>query len=1203
MVRLNNSDFPLYEQDTKITILERIAYSLNTLPKYLYFPDGIPDITQLRGKNNIKVENILETITTYSSELNFTELWENIEEKIIQQNLNIMIDVLQLFIILNDSLQTSDDTIRNTMLLVLENQLESISVFSNISIHQLEDITREGEIIRDKLKIDLKNIKTKVSQQLKIFSTIQDTKQIPYTEFELERMDFELTLDIQNMSIIEIFNLIQLSSEIPFCALDKFYKILKDFTPDESWAVTIPNMIILKVLQRKLGNLGLLKDYVDIFIQEKGEGIFTIIGTLYIEQNYLSKKDILDRIFSSLNIEEYKIINIEDYNIRGAFYYPQSTLNYYVLKDLILNNSIFSSVLGVDESAKATTEKDSMYMHFFNAQIGNVKCVLTEKISHKKDTILKGKDVVKTFPYGKEYIRVRISMADNISAIKEFQNIFSRLLSIYYDEYNSIVTFYKQFIPTFAEKILKKIPDTIVLKNKDIAPEIFAVNYPSKCPKAPTIISDEDLEQNADGTYKKSLDGIFYEKDTNKMVMRYPLTEDEGFIPRNYVCNWEKHIYPGLTKKNVLSNKDLTQFLPCCYEKNHTTPNAGTSYRYYYFDEDMNITKQIIQKQFIITGRILPPKFYGLLPEDDLAKNFELFLDDDKFKMLRKGIFKTSSSILECILIALWEEKYKDFFEMDTIKEHDDYLMKLRQKMATRILATTCKQEMYDFSIEEILEILVNPKVYLDPSHFIHMLELYFDCTIYVFSRSKNKLETKLITPRHLQSYYRNKTEKRTIFIYEHWGNKSDSNIWPHCELIVQSKRGKDDETIDIFDWNSKIVNNVKYVFNKLNNNYSLNIHNEDTVFPIDHPNINFVSQSIDSYGKCRLLHFLYKNEVLGTFLITPIAPLMLPENNIWVVTPIKNDIALEIIKDLGIQITKQNVVNDISRGYTGILGNVHVTLPIEDSVPNMDIPEIEEGVGYPENNISVLEQFNKYKKLSRYITAYTFWLYSKFLHDTGKIISLETMNEFQKKYIRLIPEWNYDGSVGKIFDINNTVLLNKKQLIVKSEETLKRLMYILRINIQKIPDYYKKIVIENYYEDVTDFDKHQFQIILQGEQSIEKWITERNTKTNLHNSIQPELINPYFFKNSLIGPEIWLAQNTDSITKALEIWKIWQNSNYNTGTNIEESVEETNNYTLYSYKNNNDIIKYQVGTLQENIKIIGYKIDEEMFFTTLLPL
>ena len=390
MVKLNNSDFPLYEQDTELTILERIASSLNTLPKYLYFPDGIPDITQFRGKSNINVENLLETITIYSHELNFTELWENIEDKIIQQNLDIMTDILQIFIALNTSLQTSDDIILGTILLVLVTQLNSISIFSNVSINQLEDITRENKIIKAKLDSNLKNIKSKVSQQLKIFNTIQTTKKIPYTEFEIERMDFELTLEIENMSTIEIFNLIQLSPTIPFCALDKFYKILKDFTPDETWSVTIPNMIILKVLQKKLGNLGLLKDYVDIFIQEKDNGIFTIIGTLYIEQNYLSKTAILDGVFSSLNIHQYKIINIEDYNIRGAFYFPKSTLNNYVLKDLILNNPVFSAVLAVDESVKATTEKDSMYIHFFNAQLGNVKAVLTEKIAHKKECNIKG---------------------------------------------------------------------------------------------------------------------------------------------------------------------------------------------------------------------------------------------------------------------------------------------------------------------------------------------------------------------------------------------------------------------------------------------------------------------------------------------------------------------------------------------------------------------------------------------------------------------------------------------------------------------------------------------------------------------------------------------------------------------------------------------------------------------------------------------
>ena len=56
--------------------------------------------------------------------------------------------------------------------------------------------------------------------------------------------------------------------------------------------------------------------------------------------------------------------------------------------------------------------------------------------------------------------------------------------------------------------------------------------------------------------------------------------------------------------------------------KNYTLPNAGTPFRYYYFDEDVNVTKPGVQRQFITTGRVLPAKFYGFRP-DDLAKSFE----------------------------------------------------------------------------------------------------------------------------------------------------------------------------------------------------------------------------------------------------------------------------------------------------------------------------------------------------------------------------------------------------------------------------------------------------------------------------------------------------------------------------------------------------------------------------------------------------
>ena len=630
---------------------------------------------------------------------------------------------------------------------------------------------------------------------------------------------------------------------------------------------------------------------------------------------------------------------------------------------------------------------------------------------------------------------------------------------------------------------------------------------------------------------------------------------------------------------------------------------AGTPFRYYYFDEDVNVTKPGVQRQFITTGRVLPPKFYGFLP-DDLAKSFELFVKDDSLKILRKGIYKTSSSLLECVISAIWEETYQDFYKLNSDEKCHKYLMKLRAEMATKILASTCRQEMYDFTTDEIIEGLRNPKVYLDPSYFVHLLEVYFDCTIYIFSRPKNTLETKLIIPRHLQGYYRNKTEKRTIFIYEHWGNKADNLTMPHCELIVQSVKGKDDETTDIFNWNDNISVAVDRVFQKMNNYYSLNTHIDDIVFPYENVNIQWVSQSIDSYGKCRLLNFIYKKSIMGTILTKPIVPLLLEENNIWVVNPINNTIAMEIIRELGIQITKQNVVNYFTKGYTGILGNVEITIPVLESIPDTDIPKFEQGIGYPESNTSILDQYNKYKKLARYITEYLLWLYSKFLNETGKSISLETMLEFQQQYIEINSDWNYDGFVGKLFDMDNRVLMNNKKLVVKSEETLKRLMYVLRINIAKIPNYYKKIMIENYYKDIIDFDEYQFQIILQGENSVQKWISEHNSKNKLYNYIEPNLEIPYFFKNSLIEEQIFLAQNTNSLTKALHIWKTWKNKQYNIGNDTgDDTGDDTANYILYSYKTPTDIIKYRVGNPTQNIRIVGYKVDDRSLFTILLPL
>ena len=96
----------------------------------------------------------------------------------------------------------------------------------------------------------------------------------------------------------------------------------------------------------------------------------------------------------------------------------------------------------------------------------------------------------------------------------------------------------------------------------------------------------------------------------------------------------------------------------------------------------------------------------------------------------------------------------------------------------------------------------------------------------------------------------------------------------------------------------------------------------------------------------------------------------------------------------------------------------------------------------------------------------------------------------------------------------------------------------------------------------------------------------------------------PYFFNNNLIeNGRIFLIQNTDSILKAINISIIWKTKGYNSGNNIEIINSSIPEFTLYSYINNKNIIKYNIMGEKNNysIKIIGYKINEESFYSVLL--
>jgi hypothetical protein len=1193
MVHINGAyQFVVYDLDTQQSAINRLAAEMRTLPKYLYFTDGIPTIAQFRDEDgNIHMEDLLKVITTDNTGYNFVPIFEQVKDKLSQQKLNIREDIFTPFVAFNKTLVDADVNIQGHYVVFMQSELDKTNIFADKQ--NIDMIWKDRKRIVDGITVAIKLNRTSVEKQKNIFLQFENISDgLPYTPFELEHVNFEFTLDMIHVTIMELFNHIQLNASVPFACINNIYKILKDFMPPDEWGFSTETAIIFKVLQ-KTDLTGIkIQDFTDAVLSilgEPGQDILTVGMSLITSGQYLTRDKIIERLLSVIKgLGDIRVKTIRESRVNGVFYFPKHRMNKYVLADLIMNNPIFSSMMSIDESEKASKKKESVYIHFRHPKIGAVAANITEKISEKGDPVLRGKDVKGDFKFGTNYIRVKISSADNLKSVQAFQEMFAKFMIIYDNEYQNIVDLYRLYISDFAMIVPRPPRKVQNLKLKDIAPEVFVKGYPPKCPNPPTIIGDYEV---ADA------------EAAGKIVIRYPQNDDEGFIPRNYICDYPKARFPGL-RDNPLSNRDLVPFLPCCYTKNHED-RKGSIYRHYYHGEDLRIKVDADQQDLIITNKFVPKNKYGTLP-DDITKLFDIFDPQEGYMYVRKGVFDTKSSFLDCVMEGMYEET--EILDLQDKDEREARLYEVRNDNATAARAASCRQEMYDFTTDEIMAAIQDPDVYMDPKLFTSMLEELFDCNIYVFNRT-NIRNGQLAIPRHLQAFYKTKRRTKCVFIYEHWGSTSDHATYPRCELIVRWRigGGGEDDVAYYSTYDSKVAKGVRGVFNRMRQAYALNIEIPETEFPITNKDVKLVEQGIDSYGKCRMIRFNYKGQ-LGTLLTRPMQPLNIPEVQKWVATKLDQGTTLQFAATLGFPISGQSISRDVVKELYGVLGNVRVSIPVEDSLPIDGVPRLDKGVSYPENEISVVENYNHYKKLARYITEYTFWLFSQYLQeDSSRDMGLDTIRDFFQDNIKIVKDFEY-GHVSKIFDMDSGVMDGGK-LVLKSEETLKRLVYTLRVSLRrfrkKIREYHTRRVIENYYVDITDFDQHQFQVILQGDNSVEKWIREQKIRYNLYDSVQFGFLGiPYFFQNKLVGGQIYLAQNTDDLQKALKIAQIWLHNGYNPGENPPPASQLVQ-FTLYRYVNSKDITLFRVGGIPTplDIKMLGYKVGDHSFFTVLLPL
>jgi hypothetical protein len=1229
MVLVNGEEIPVYRFDTVDSVITRIAARENTLPKYLYFAgleNNRPSLEQLRNSStNIAVEDTFKTLTSSTDVSQLSAIIDKLPD------LDLERDLFPYYIIYNKKIKKLE-TQRE---ILGDDQFDWLTTFETRGLggESGEALWNLRHPVIQKFESELDKNRSVVESNEQSLRELDVIEPVRTSVFFPERSSLEFNLDMKLPigSILQMFNYITVNTSVPFAHINQFFKILKGSQPDHDWVSekVLEDVIILKIVSTVPGaDTG----YISLTVRLTELGIVQCQLGISAARSASSSGVIIERIISAFPVNmNISLESTTITSINGIFYMPNRAFTPYIFADLVMNNDLFSTVMVISERRKTTKDKTSVYIRFFRPDTGRVNAIITQQtVVEETSKTLKPPD----FTMGSSFIRINITNARDNEAVQVFQEILSKLFAIYDKLAPELAKEYQQFIPDFEEE-QSKIPGQVGhLKLKDIDQnDVFAEYYSRSCREERQPYRATDSEAAI-----ASSEG--------RQVLVFP-RPDSGMPVHNYICDpsrrreaykGEFFTFPGLQKNNQ-ANKNVFPFVPCCYQGDkrtskimidfHKSVGEGSPAEDAIESEPSQRTAQSIYK----TGKIVPINTTGDVPES-INTLFEIIdqpPDGTRRRTLRRGMTRTKSSFLECILTALNNDEYDQY-------DVENSLAFVREKLATEKGAALCKQEMFDYDPSAIQLQIADPNVYFDPRYFVALLENAYDCDIYIFSKLED-LNSAMVLPYYRQAYYKNRGRGGpSIAILEHMGSEKDHAEYPQCELIMRWNVAKEDDILMSYPSISNPAKGLSNVFERMRKAYVLDKLIPLTFLPIPRE-VRIENQAVDSYGKCRMI-IIQAASLRGTLFLPPIAPVAAKIIESYDFTRVSVQEALDLASILNMRVTGQGTQFGVIKEIRGTLGNVEsITIPtldgkIVNGIPDYsteDIPDVME---------SSLTRYDYGKKMARYIEEYMLWLYSKFVEDDGDL-SDESILNFRDRYITLDSDFEY-GTVTELFSKNSGVMKGGK-LVVKSEDTLKRLMYVLRLacthESQKVRAFQTHKSIQSFYMDINDFDNHPFEVIVYGKDSMLRWIdSELAESPSVHDSIIvyvqtgdsfPDPLTSmseiedrlsrrannlipgesYFFKNALVGPDMYLAQNTDNISIAMGIAKTWNREGYNPGPNAQP--EDLTSFTLYIYVNEEEITnaKEDGARLPEfppsgfEIKILGYKILDKSFYTVLLPL
>lgn len=1029
---------------------------------------------------------------------------------------------------------------------------------------------------------------------------------------------FKLKGNINVEDGIDIFNDSIVSKFIPYIRYNDMYErsYYKVYTGDKTETEPKYNITILPHDKTNKKNT----IYMNLWVGEDPNTLGThetyYMVIYYLENNHMTVEtpiglDPKSKLISDIQIAFQRVKNAlptlefgqsKEIKVRGEFNIWNATYDEISFLDMLLSDPVMNVYLYIEEQFDPFAFKKRIDIHYrsiytdisegqintediYNANYASVSIIMNQKYVNSNETIEisepgSNKIYKDEIDSGTPYIQVIISRAESRALIADFSTIFRLLMMVYLDNKENINAEYIQTFPSLADLpqlLLQKKPETSKTGKRtpgrksmksalleEQAPDLYIPGHVrGGCTNLPIIVNDDEAQEWLDKGHQ---------------VMEFP-PEDPKW---NFVCPTEEMPHPGFIE-NKSPSKDKYPYMPCCYKKDHMSEKSKSKYRQYI--EAMKRGEKIVKKEKvaaladskITTRKIVEPYGTGVLPVaiENIVKRYS----EEHNDIVRYGVIRSPNSLLHCVCVALDDPTY---FSMKNDKLKESYVAKLRHYIANNVELSLLKQELYDYSDEEIFASL-NSNSFLDPALFYRALEETFKINIYVFTYTQDTDENfgMLEVPRFKLFHSRpQRVDRTTIVIMKNWGSESNALTYPQCELIVDYD-DSNKEVVKAFgnemmeQCHTALQESLKTLTWTFNPDNSLSTK-ANIYYYINHLElfkVPAVSQYVDGNGKMRALT-LNINETLMTVMIIPSQPENLPHSDD--VNIVSADFATDIF-GTPVAVSRSNIDGSVNGLWYTIMditfGEYIPIEPIDFKTFTDKYGKI--GLG-PENPIAVFDSTSIDNASRLTILKHTLDLQVqiiRWLYDIARLNSDITVEDFINNYVGADEDqvddsaYYYDLSnvprkLPDVENIDKALQIMEKfapsmfqdGLIIMYDKIFAERIFNMLKDYDTLT-YGERLTpikyLQKYYTKEEDFSFRPFTKIFISERDLQLWLASNKLSQSFVIKLRIDINmsksnEPYLYQDD--EGKIYIIQNVNSLEIAYNVAEIWKKHMINTG-------------------------------------------------------